>query len=78
MLHILRIGLTRPSVILFLSEFILIYLCIIFAAFLRYVIVSGDFWIIEDLLPNSFIVATSLSISLYYLDAYSTYFYMQK
>lgn len=78
MLHILRIGLTRPSVILFVSEFILIYLSVIFAAFLRYLIVSGDFWIIEDLLPNSLIVACSLSVALYYLDAYSTYFYMQK
>ena len=78
MLHILRIGLTKPSVILFISEFILIYCCIILATFLRYLLAPGDFWVLEDLLSNSAIVAGSLSVSLYYLDAYSTYFYMQR
>ncbi len=77
MLHILRIGLTKPSVILFISEFVLIYLCVLLATFLRYIIDPNDLWILENILTNSFIVAVSLSIALYYLDAYSTYFYMQ-
>lgn len=76
MFHILRVGLTKPSIILFISEFILLNFCFIFSAFLRYAI-APDSWVLENLLISSLVVAGAISISLYYLDAYSSYLYMQ-
>ncbi len=75
MFHILRIGVSTPSLFLFFSESVLIYLSLIVAAFLRNFIATGDAMMFEHLLPKALIVVFTINISLYYLDGYSGYFY---
>ena len=78
MFHILRVGVTRPSVTLFISESILAYFCVIFSTFLRYSIVNAPIIFADDTYINASIIVVAINLSLYYLDAYSTYFCAQK
>ena len=70
-----RVGISRPSVFLFITEAIIIHLSVLASFFiLRF---SGEYDYLYRLLPNVFIIAFSLSIALYYAEAYTTYLYTQ-
>ena len=69
-----RVGISRPSVFLFITEAIIIHLSVLFSILLRF---SGEYSHIPHLVPNVVIIAFSLSIALYYAEAYTTYLYLQ-
>ena len=69
-----RVGISRPSVFLFITEAIIIHLSALLSILLRF---PGDYGLIPHLLPNVLIIALSLSIALYYVEAYTTYLYLQ-
>ena len=69
-----RVGISRPSLFLFVSELLLIHLSIFLSIYIRF---SGDVTKIPYLVPNIAIIAFSLSIALYYVQAYTTFLYEQ-
>ena len=69
-----RVGITKPSLFLFITEAIIIHLTIALAIFFR---LSGNISIVRDLIPNVLVVGISLSLALYYVQAYTTYLYVQ-
>ena len=69
-----RVGISRPSVFLFITEAIIIHLSVFFSVILRF---PGEFFRFPHLLPNVLIIGISLSVALYYAEAYTTYLYIQ-
>ena len=69
-----RVGISRPSVFLFITEAIIIHVSVLASFLLRF---YPDIEDQQHLLPKILIVAFSLSVALYYAEAYTTYLYSQ-
>ena len=69
-----RAGITRPSLFLFFSEVLLIHLSVFLSIYLRF---SGEYTKVHFPILNIFIISFSLSLALYYVQAYSSYLYIE-